>query len=313
MQILMVEDNPHLRSLLVWQLQQAGYEVEATDTLRQAKTLLQQHPRQLLIVDADQSHKASLQFCSWAHCHFELLILMLSSQGGEADVVAGLEAGADDYLIKPLSMRVLGARVASLSRRIQRRIPPTYLQFGDLAIDWVQRRVTIRGMAVELTPQEFSLLLVLVQADGSPLSRVELLQRAWPDGTDNPRTVDTHILSLRKKIELDPRQPAYIQTVRSVGYCFDLNSRRWLAQPLGSKPAAGVPARQPCLPQPSPHQPPEIQKTPPLEVAKASSPARIPELPATGSMRHRRPSRTPISRKEVAAKSATPLRSHREP
>lgn len=308
MQILMVEDNPHLRALLVWQLQQAGYEVEATDTLRQAKALLQQQPRQLLIVDADPSQKASLQFCSWAHCHFELLILVLSSQSGEADLVAGLEAGADDYLIKPLSMRLLGARVASLSRRLQRRIPPTYLQFGDLAIDWVQRRVTIRGTAVELTPQEFSLLLVLVQADGSALSRVELLQRAWPDGTDNPRTVDTHILSLRKKIEVDPRQPAYIQTVRSVGYCFDLNSRRWLAQPPGSHSA--VSTREPSLPQPSPNQ--EIQKTPSQEAAKANPP-RIPELPTTGSMRHRRPNRTPTSRPQVAAKSATPLRSHREP
>ncbi|HEY9896775.1 MAG TPA: winged helix-turn-helix domain-containing protein, partial [Candidatus Sericytochromatia bacterium] len=80
------------------------------------------------------------------------------------------------------------------------------------------------GDLVELTPQEFSLLYVLAQAGGMPLSRLELLRRAWPDAIDNPRTVDTHILSLRKKIETDPRQPSLIQTVRNVGYRFNLES-----------------------------------------------------------------------------------------
>ena len=261
MQILLVEENPHLRSLLAWQLQQAGYGVEATDTLRQAKALLQQQPSQLLILDADSSQRASLQFCSWAHCHFDLLILLLSSQTSETDIVDGLAAGADDYMTKPLSMQLFGARVASLSRRIQRRIPPTYLQFGDLTIDLVQRRVTIRGGAVELTPQEFSLLLVLVQADGAALSRGELLQRAWPEATDNPRTVDTHVLSLRKKIEVDPRQPMYIQTVRSVGYCFDPTSRvpaagvlsgslaiNGVGRPAAVQPSEGIPEVSPLMP-----------------------------------------------------------------
>ena len=84
-----------------------------------------------------------------------------------------------------------------------------------------QRRVQCAGEFIELTPQEFSLLYVLAQAEGTPLSRSELLRRAWPDAIDNPRTIDTHVLSLRKKIETDPRKPSLIQTVRNVGYRFN--------------------------------------------------------------------------------------------
>jgi two-component system OmpR family response regulator len=82
--------------------------------------------------------------------------------------------------------------------------------------------VRLQGEFVDLTPQEFSLLYVLAQAGGSPLSRSELLRRAWPDAIDNPRTIDTHVLSLRKKVELDPRQPSLIQTIRNVGYRFNM-------------------------------------------------------------------------------------------
>ena len=88
----------------------------------------------------------------------------------------------------------------------------------------MQRRVRFQGEFIDLTPQEFSLLYVLAQAGGVPLSRSELLRRAWPDAIDNPRTIDTHVLSLRKKVELDPRQPSLIQTIRNVGYRFNMES-----------------------------------------------------------------------------------------
>jgi len=221
--ILLAEGNPHLRSLLCWHLQQAGHQVWEAETLRQAKTLLQQQPIHLLILDAELSNRGGLQLCRWAHRQYDLLILLLSHRGSEADIIAGLEAGADDYLTKPFSMQLLDAHLLALARRRQRHIPPTFLQYGDLKIDLVQRRVALAGEGIDLTPQEFSLLMVLVQADGDPVSRLELLERAWPDSTDNPRTVDTHILSLRKKLERDPRQPSLIHTVRNVGYCFGLS------------------------------------------------------------------------------------------
>jgi two-component system OmpR family response regulator len=218
--ILVVEGNPHLRSLLAWHMQQAGHQVQVADSTRQAKALLRQDWFNLMLLDADISNRVGLQLCSWVHQQFDLLILLLSNRTSEQDVIAGLSAGADDYLTKPLSMQLLDARIQALTRRLCRTTPPTFLQYGALRIDLVQRRVTLANQGVELTPQEFSLLFALVQADGSPLSRTELLQRAWPESIDNPRTVDTHILSLRKKIESDPRQPHLIQTVRNVGYCF---------------------------------------------------------------------------------------------
>ncbi len=108
----------------------------------------------------------------------DVLILLLSQRGSEADIIAGLEAGADDYLTKPLSLPLLDAHIHALARRLRRRFPPTFLQYGDLQIDLVQRRLTLAGQGIDLTPQEFSLLTVLVQADGEPLSRQELLERA---------------------------------------------------------------------------------------------------------------------------------------
>jgi two-component system OmpR family response regulator len=98
------------------------------------------------------------------------------------------------------------------------------LDYGDLKIDLVQRRVQYLGESIDLTPQEFSLLYILTQAEGNALSRTELLRRAWPEAIDNPRTIDTHVLSLRKKIETDPRKPSLIQTVRNVGYRFNVEA-----------------------------------------------------------------------------------------
>ena len=221
LQILVVEENPHLSALLVWHLQQMGHRVQTANEIRQAKAVLQSDPIQLLILDDDLSPQEGVRLCNWAYRHWNLLILMLSSRNGDQDVIKALQAGADDYLIKPMSMQVLCARVSVLSRRLFRSLPPTYLRFGPVQIDLVQRRVMVADQEVELTPQEFSLLFVLVQGNGSPLSRTDLLQRAWPDAIDNPRTVDTHILSLRKKLEPDPRHPTLIRTVRNVGYCFD--------------------------------------------------------------------------------------------
>ncbi len=134
----------------------------------------------------------------------------------------GLKAGADDYLSKPFGMQEFLARVEALIRRKRTPTAPAYLDYGTLQIDLVQRRVRFQGEFIDLTPQEFSLLYVLAQAGGVPLSRSELLRRAWPDAIDNPRTIDTHVLSLRKKVELDPRQPSLIQTIRNVGYRFNM-------------------------------------------------------------------------------------------
>ena len=172
----------------------------------------------LVVLEAEFQGGQGLQLCHWLRNQGHPLILMLSARTNETDVVAGLNAGADDYLKKPFGMQEFLARVESLTRRSRHVTTPLAIDYGDLHIDLVQRRVRYKGDFIDLTPQEFSLLYVLAQAEGEPLSRIDLLRRAWPDAIDNPRTVDTHVLSLRKKIEVDPRHPALIQTVRNVGY-----------------------------------------------------------------------------------------------
>lgn len=227
--IQIIEGNPHLRSLLGWHLQQAGYTVYQSADLHQAREVFHQRQPTLIILDSELPDGDGVEFCRWLRQQ-QTLILMLSARNTEADIVEGLRAGADDYLTKPFGMQEFLARVEALTRRRIAMLPPAALDCGDLQIDLVHRRVRFKGDLIELTPQEFSLLYVLAQAGGMPLSRSELLQRAWPDAIDNPRTVDTHILSLRKKVETDPRQPNLIQTVRNVGYRLNLES-------LAAKPA----------------------------------------------------------------------------
>lgn len=220
--IQIVEGNPHLRSLLGWHLQQAGYHVHQSADLHQAREVFSMRQPNLVILDSELPDGDGLEFCRWLQQQQQALILMLSARTSEGDIVEGLRAGADDYLTKPFGMQEFLARVDALMRRRRVTAPPAHLDYGDLKIDLVQRRVRFKGELIELTPQEFSLLYVLAQAGGAALSRSELLQRAWPDAIDNPRTVDTHVLSLRKKVEIDPRQPNLIQTVRNVGYRLNL-------------------------------------------------------------------------------------------
>lgn len=216
--ISIVEGNPHLRSLLGWHLQQSGYIVKQSASIKQGREAFYQHQPTLVIVDSDLPDGDGLEFCRWLYQQQKPLILLLSARNSEPDIVAGLKTGADDYLTKPFGMQEFLARVEALIRRMRVNSAPLYIECNDLKIDLVQRRVQVQGNFIELTPQEFSLLYVLAQAEGTPLSRSELLRRAWPDAIDNPRTIDTHVLSLRKKIESNPRQPHVIQTVRNVGY-----------------------------------------------------------------------------------------------
>ena len=219
--ICIVEGNPHLRSLLGWHLQQSGYSVQQAATVNQARHAFYRYQPKLVILDSDLPDGDGIELCRWLQQEGKSLILVLSARNSEKDVVRALKAGADDYLKKPFGMQEFLARVEALLRRMRINLAPLSLDYGDLKIDLVQRRVELQGQLIDLTPQEFSLLYVLAQAEGTALSRSELLRRAWPDAIDNPRTIDTHVLSLRKKIEPDPRKPTVIQTIRNVGYQFN--------------------------------------------------------------------------------------------
>ena len=220
--IQIIEGNQHLRSLLSWHLQQANYQVFQSVDCGQAKDLFLLRQPRLVILSNDLPNGGGLEFCQWMQQQGQGLVMMLSAQSTEAEIVKGLRSGADDYLTKPFGMQEFLARVEALTRRLKNSTPPAVLDYGTLKIDLVHRRIRFFNQQIELTPQEFSLLYVLAQANGAPLSRSELLRRAWPDEIDNPRTVDTHVLSLRKKVETDSHQPGLIQTVRNVGYRLNL-------------------------------------------------------------------------------------------
>lgn len=219
--IEIVEGNPNLASLLGWHLQQIGYSVFQAVSCQQAKVVFHKQQPSLVILSTDLPDGDGVELCRWFYKQRSSLIFLISSRTNESDIVEGLKAGADDYLSKPFGMQEFLARVEALTRRLRTSAPPACLDYGVLKIDLVQRQVRLKGSAIDLTPQEFSLLYVLAQSEGLALSRAELLQRAWPDEINNPRTVDTHVLSLRKKLEVDPQQPNLIQTVRNIGYRFN--------------------------------------------------------------------------------------------
>ncbi len=167
----------------------------------------------MVIVDFDLADGSGTELCQWLRIHSNTLILMLSTRLTETEIVTSLEF-ADDYLKKPFGMKEFLARVAALLRRSRTNILPAEILHGDLRVDLVRRRVYCQQRAIDLTPQEFSLLYVLLQSHGQPVSRTELLHRAWDDNMGNSRTVDNHVLSLRKKLP----QPDAIVTVRQFGY-----------------------------------------------------------------------------------------------
>jgi two-component system, OmpR family, response regulator len=213
--IHIIEGNHNLRALLAWHLQQAGYQVQQSSTLAHAYQVCRQELPTLAILDSDLPDGEGLEFCQWLYPQGDTLILMLSARIRDIDLVNALEAGVDDYLKKPFGMPEFLARVKALLRRIRSMATiPTEIDHGDLRMDLVRRCIYLRNKSIDLSPQEFSLLYVLIQADGRPVHRSELLKRAWDIDVDNPRTVDSHILSLRKKLG----HPDPIETIRKVGY-----------------------------------------------------------------------------------------------
>jgi two-component system, OmpR family, response regulator len=214
-QIHVIEGNHNLRSLLTWHLQQAGHQVRQSSSLAQAYQFCEQELPILAIIDSDLPDGAGIEFCQWLYPRGNSLILMLSARIREIDLVNALQAGVDDYLKKPFGLPEFLARVEALLRRTRAATTmPTDMTYGDLRIDLVRRCIYLRNRSIDLSPQEFSLIYVLAQADGRPVHRNELLKRAWDIEIDNPRTVDSHVLSLRKKLG----HPDPIETVRKVGY-----------------------------------------------------------------------------------------------
>jgi two-component system alkaline phosphatase synthesis response regulator PhoP len=221
--ILVVEDEPNMVAGLRDNFEFEGYRViTASDGVEGLRRALEESP-DLVILDVMMPQMSGLEVCRQLRAkRASIPIIMLTARGQEVDKVVGLELGADDYVTKPFSIRELLARVKAILRRTA-VIPKDQDQhsFGDVEVDLRRCRVVRSGRAVDISTKEFELLKYFVCHSGETLSRDRLLEEVW--GYENyptTRTVDTHLVRLRQKLEPDPEQPQYFLTVHGTGYRF---------------------------------------------------------------------------------------------
>jgi len=218
--ILVVDDEPKLRELIRLYLERDGYSVVEADSGHAALAIVARDVLDLVILDLglpDVPGEDVLRVLA----REEVPVVILTARATEPDRVAGLRAGADDYLVKPFSPRELVARVEAVLRRSHPLPEPTGGSYGDgaLTLDDDRREVTVGGNEVSLTRSEFDLLVVLASRPGRVWSRPELLERLQGKGFEAyERTVDAHVKNLRRKLDDDPRRPVFVLTVTGVGY-----------------------------------------------------------------------------------------------
>ena len=227
--MLIVEDEENLLEALRYNLAREGYEVRtATDGEQGLEDASRRRPA-LIILDVMLPKLNGLEVCRLVRRESDVPILMLTAKGEEMDRVVGLELGADDYVVKPFSMRELLARVRALLRRPRAAAGARGedevdkpIRMGDLELDLEGHTVRLGGSPVSLKPREFDLLALLVTNKGRVLTRNQILDRLWgQDYVGDSRTVDVHIRWLRKKLEANPNSPKRIATIRGVGYRFE--------------------------------------------------------------------------------------------
>jgi DNA-binding response OmpR family regulator len=224
--ILIVEDEPSIAEVVGLYLKRADYQTLTASDGRTAMTLLERHMPDLVILDLMLPEVDGLAITRWLRDRSDVPIIMVTSRREEADRIAGLEMGADDYVVKPFSPQELVSRVRAVLRRADKSSAggegERPLSFGDLTIDPVTRVVARGGEQIGLTAKEFDMLYHLARHPRQVFSREQLLERIW-GGADyiDPGTVTVHVRRLREKIEADPSHPVRLLTVWGVGYKFE--------------------------------------------------------------------------------------------
>ena len=226
--ILIVDDDRKLCRLVADYLEPMGYNVDSAHNGEQGLEMILQGDYRAVILDVMMPKMDGFEVLKRLRRESDVPVLMLTARGEETDRIVGLEMGADDYLPKTFSSRELLARLRAVTRRYARSETQAAsikeknrLTFGDLEIDQDSRTVRLRGTKLELTPIEYDLLACLAQSAGRVLSRDQLLDAvAGRNYEVFDRSVDVHISSLRRKLGEGPRNPRFIQTVRTVGYMF---------------------------------------------------------------------------------------------
>lgn len=228
-QILIVEDDPKTVELIRLYLEREGYRAMIARDGRSALQLVRQDEPALIVLDLMLPKLEGLEFCRiLREAASTVPIIMLTAKSTEEDILRGLEVGADDYITKPFSPRELVARVRTVLRRTgEAATARPILRFGELVIDPLRHEVRWRDQPLPLTPKEFKLLETMGREPGRAFTRMELVQRVFGyDYEGLERTVDAHIMNLRRKIEPDTTQLRFIQTVYGIGYRFNGESDR---------------------------------------------------------------------------------------
>ena len=220
--ILVVDDDPKTVASVRLYLEHGGYLVDVAEdgqsALRRARAT---PPPDLVVLDRMLPELDGLAVFRALRAFSAVPVILLTARTTEQDRLEGLDLGADDYVTKPFSPRELVARVRAVLRRSRREEEAAPLQIGDLTIDPERREVFRAGHALRLTARETALLLALVRTPGRVFSRQELRERAFGrDSEALDRTVDAHVMNLRRKLEPDPASPVYIETVFGLGYRF---------------------------------------------------------------------------------------------
>lgn len=220
--ILVVDDEKRLRDMLQAYLSQEGFRVVTAADGQQALFVARSEKPDLIILDLMMPEMGGYEFLRAHSRERDTPVIILTAKLEENEKVLGLELGADDYVTKPFSMRELAARVRAVLRRAGDKASETdILRVADITLNHVSRVVTVGETRVDLTPSEFDLLAVLMSAPGRAFSRSDLLDRLQGTAFEGyERTIDVHVRNLRTKIEPDPGNPHYVETVYGIGYRF---------------------------------------------------------------------------------------------
>jgi DNA-binding response OmpR family regulator len=221
--ILVVDDDKKIVELVSLYLKRDGYSVLAAYDGQEALDVARRKQPDLIVLDLLLPELDGTDVCRLLRAESRVPIIMLTARSTDEDKLLGLDIGADDYLTKPFNPRELVARVRAVLRRATPDEEPAEdIHFGDLTISFIRHAVLRQGRPINLTPTEFRLLETLVRAPGRAFSRADLLDRAFGyDYEGVERTVDVHIMNLRRKIEPEPGRPRYVVTVPGLGYRFE--------------------------------------------------------------------------------------------
>lgn len=223
--ILVVDDEEHIQELIKFNLEKSGYKVICADNGIDAIKLVKEQLPQLMLLDLMLPGMDGLDVCKEIRkdsTMSNMPIIMITAKGEEIDKIIGLELGADDYITKPFSVRELVARIKAILRRTNMQLVDKTFNIGNLAIDFGKHEVIKGECKIDLTLKEFELLEILIKNKGRVMTRDFLLDKIWGyEYLGETRTVDVHIRHLRQKVEDDDKNPAYIQTIRGIGYRFN--------------------------------------------------------------------------------------------